>query len=57
MPVESGFASLGVVQPATRTVEVWRPVAGMRIVRDDATIDGEDIVPGFWLTVAVLLAE
>lgn len=55
--LDAGSREVWVVQPNTRTIEVWRPGVGMRVVRDDGTLDGGDIIPGLRLAVADLFAE
>lgn len=55
--LDTGSREVWVIQPATRTVEVWRPDTSMRIVREDGTLDGGDVIPGFRLAIADLFAD
>ena len=45
-----------VVDPRPRTVAVHRPNAPVRILNEDDTLDGEDVVPGWSLPVRAIFA-
>ena len=45
--LDAGTRAVWVVQPRTRTVEVWRPGADVRIVRDEESLEGDDVLPGW----------
>ena len=45
-----------VVDPRPRTVAVHRPNASVRILTEDDTLDGEDVVPGWSLPVRAIFA-
>lgn len=50
----AGAARVWVVYPELRRVVVHRPDGTARMLGDDATLDGEDVVPGFAAPVAAL---
>lgn len=54
--LEAGTLIVWVVQPRTRTVEVWRPGIDVKIVWEHQTLDGGKLLPGFELAVAELFA-
>lgn len=55
--LELGTRVVWVVQPRTRTVEIWRPPADVRIVREDEVIEGGDVLPGFRLAAGRLFED
>lgn len=55
--LECGSRLVWVAQPRTRTVEVWRPAADVRIVRGEESLYGGDVVPGFQLPLEVLFED
>jgi Uma2 family endonuclease len=46
-----------VVDPDDRTVTVYRKAGEGRLLWEDATITGEDVLPGFECRVAEFFAE
>ena len=53
----SGSRLVWVVDPEDRNVTVYREAAEGRILWEDATITGEDVLPGFACRVAEFFAE
>ena len=45
------------VDPATKAVTVYRSATPGPTLRDDAVLNGEDVVPGFTLPLGVLFAQ
>lgn len=45
--LDAGTLAVWVVQPRTRTVEVWQPDADVHVVREEETLDGGDVLPGW----------
>jgi Uma2 family endonuclease len=54
--LEFGARLVFVIDPGPRTVAVHRPHAPVRVLTEDDTLDGEDIVPGWSLPVRALFA-
>lgn len=52
----AGTEIVWVVQPRTRTVEVWRPGLDVRVLREDDPLEGGGVLPGFGVLVRELLA-
>ena len=52
-----GVRLIWVVDPAERTVRVFRPPNYTRILRAGDTLDGEDVLPGFSVAVDDIFAE
>lgn len=52
----SGCRMVLVVDPEARTVAVHRPGGSVVCLRDDAVLDGADVVPGWRLHIAALFA-
>jgi Uma2 family endonuclease len=50
----AGAAMVWVVNPARRTVTVYRPSAGPKTLTEADELDGQDVVPGFRCRVAEL---
>lgn len=50
--LEAGTREVWVVDPQTRTVTVFRPDGGLRLLREADALEGGDILPGFRLPVA-----
>jgi Uma2 family endonuclease len=50
----AGSRLVWVVQPSTRSVEVWKGEADIRLVRNDGVLVGGDVLPGFALEVGRL---
>lgn len=55
--LEYGTQLLFVVNPRRRTVAVHRPGQPVRILGNDDTLDGEDVVPGWTLAVRELFSQ
>jgi Uma2 family endonuclease len=53
----AGTRLVWVIIPAERSAVVFRPGAAPRILSGDATLDGEDVLPGFTLPLADLWDE
>lgn len=52
----AGTEIVWVVQPRTRTVEVWRPGLDVRVLREDDLLEGGGVLPGFGVLVHELFA-
>ncbi len=50
----AGCRLVWVVEPETRTVTVCRPGGAARVLPEDESLDGEDVLPGFSLHVDAL---
>jgi Uma2 family endonuclease len=53
----SGSRMVWVVDPEDRNVTVYRQAAEGRILWEDATVSGEDVLPGFACRVAEFFVE
>jgi Uma2 family endonuclease len=53
---ERGVRMVWIVDPEDRTVRVYRSLDEGRIFHENATLDGEDVLPGFRVKVAELFA-
>lgn len=53
----AGTRAVWVVYPMGRTVAVYRSLDNIRVLTEEQSLDGEDIVPGFSVPVAELFAE
>lgn len=47
----AGTEIVWVVQPRTRTVEVWRPGLEVQVLREDDRLEGQGVVSGFAMLV------
>jgi Uma2 family endonuclease len=54
--LEAGVQLVWVIDPHSRTAMSYRPDGSARLVRHDDALDGEDVVPGFCLPLAVLFS-
>lgn len=45
--LDAGTLAVWVVQPRTRTVEVWQPGADVHVVREGEALEGGDVLPGW----------
>jgi Uma2 family endonuclease len=45
--LDAGTRTVWVVQPRTRTVEVWRAGADVHLIREEEAIEGGDTLPGW----------
>lgn len=52
--LEAGTERVWVIEPRSRAVTVWRPPARAEALREEDTLEGEDLLPGFRLEVAAL---
>lgn len=52
----AGVRLIWIVDPARRTVRVYGADGAERLLTEDGVIDGEDVLPGFRLTVSRLFA-
>ena len=50
--LDAGVRRVWIVDPPTRSVTVWAPGGEERLLRDDATLEGDDVLPGFRLSLA-----
>ena len=55
--LENGSRMVWIVYPQTRVVTVYRQTNVVSLLRENDTLDGEDILPGFRLSVAELFAS
>jgi Uma2 family endonuclease len=55
--LDAGTREVWVVEPGTRTLDVYRPEGAVRMLRGSDDIDGGDVLPGFCLTVEELFAR
>ena len=53
----AGTQLVWVVDPASRTVTTYRSLLAQRLLPETATLDGEDVVPGFSIVVAELFED
>lgn len=49
--LDAGVRLVWVVYPETRSVAVHRPEGAVTVLRDDAVLDGGDVLPGFMLAL------
>jgi Uma2 family endonuclease len=49
--------SIWVLDPGRAGVEIYRSLLAPRRVGEDGVLDGEDVLPGFSVTVSALLAR
>lgn len=54
MWLDAGVRMVLALYPPRRVVEVYRPGEPVRVLRDDDTLEGGDVVPGFALAVSEL---
>ena len=45
--LDAGTETVWVVQPRTRTVEIWRAGADVRVIREEEALEGGDALPGW----------
>ena len=45
--LDAGTETIWVVQPRTRTVEIWRAGADVRVIREEEALEGVDALPGW----------
>jgi Uma2 family endonuclease len=55
--LRAGASLVWILYPRPRTVEVWRADGSRTDLAADATLDGEDVVPGFSLPVGEIFAD
>lgn len=55
--LDAGAREVWVVEPGTRTLEVYRSDGALRMLRGSDEIDGGDLLPGLDLTVEELFAR
>ena len=53
--LEAGSRLVWVMAPPARTVTVYRPDGSARLVREPELLDGEDVLPGFTLSLSDVL--
>ena len=56
MWLSHGVRLVWVVNPATRTVDVYRPDLAVSTVLEDGFLDGADVLPGFSCSVSAVFA-
>jgi Uma2 family endonuclease len=54
--LEAGARLVWVVAPQARSVTVYRADASARLVREPESLDGENVLPGFSMSLADLFA-
>jgi Uma2 family endonuclease len=54
--LEAGVRLVWVLNPQARSVTIHRPGVEARVIRDDQTVEGEDVLPGFRLPLAAFFA-
>lgn len=47
--LENGIRLGWLIDPKTQTVEIYRPVQNVEVLKSPATLSGEDVLPGFVL--------
>ncbi|MGH7550482.1 MAG: Uma2 family endonuclease [Gemmatimonadota bacterium] len=52
--LQAGTRLVWVVEPRSRSVTVYRSPADIRLLTGEASIDGEDVLPGFRLSLSAL---
>jgi Uma2 family endonuclease len=57
MWLNHGVRLVWIVDPATRTVDVYRPGRPVSTLGEDTTLDGADVLPGFSCEVSTLFGE
>lgn len=55
--INVGSRIVWIVDPDTRTVDVYRPDGTRTVAHEDATLDGYDVLPGLSLPVSQIFAE
>jgi Uma2 family endonuclease len=55
--LEAGTRLVWVIYPENRSAVVYRPEGLPEIIGEDGVLDGEDVVPGFSLTLRDALAD
>ena len=55
--LEFGAQLVWIVDPAARTVTVYRPDGSAMLLREEQTLTGEDVLPGFSLELTDLFAR
>lgn len=55
--LEAGARLVWAIEPPTRTATVHRPDGSARLLREDETLDGEDVVPGYRLRLRDLFDQ
>jgi Uma2 family endonuclease len=56
MYLQAGLRLVWLVDPAERTVTVFRPDAALKLLGEGDTLDGGDVLPGFSVPVADIFA-
>lgn len=51
---ESGVRQVWIVEPATRTVTVYRSLDEIQLIREHGSLDGDPVMPGLQLSIASL---
>lgn len=55
--LDAGARLVWAIDPRTRTATVHRPDGSTRLMEEDGTLDGEDVVPGFRLGLRELFRQ
>jgi Uma2 family endonuclease len=53
--LDNGVRLVWLIDPRARTVMVWRSPAGAELLREQDTLDGGDVIPGFAVAVREVL--
>jgi Uma2 family endonuclease len=56
MYLQAGVRLVWLVDPAERTVTIFRPDGGLKMLGESDTLDGGDVLPGFSLPVVEIFA-
>jgi Uma2 family endonuclease len=55
--LEAGAKQVWVVSPKRQTVTVYRSTTDIQVLTGNETLDGEDVLPGFQISIAEIFAE
>ena len=55
--LQNGTRMVWVINPRSRRATIYRPAQRIRVIQDDEALDGEDVLPGFSVTLADVLGE
>ena len=55
--LEGGAARVWILDPETLSATVFRPDGSASVIKEDGTLTGEDVLPGFSVTLEALFAD